>query len=129
MLSFHASFLKTLIRLIRNYINNIRYYISLDYVINTEQTQRDRLLSSFRHKAKSPLWFSLLTTQRKTIRKIERLILFQNIFYVRENLKFKKSRRPKIKKSENRKSKTQLLDSKFETFQILRINNEEFMRC
>jgi hypothetical protein len=56
---------------------------------------------------------------------IERPVHFQNIFYIRENfenLKFKKSRRPKIKKSKNQNSKTQLLDSKFETFQILRIN-------
>ena len=44
-----------------------------------------------------------------------------------ENLKFKKLRRPKIKKSENQNSKTQLLDSKFEPFQILRINNEEIL--
>ena len=41
------------------------------------------------------------------------------------NLKFKKSRRPKIKKSENQNSKTYLLDSKFEIFQMLRINNKE----
>eukprot|EP00957_Ditylum_brightwellii_P190362 14491289-Ditylum_brightwellii.AAC.1 len=35
----------------------------------TEQTQRDRFFSSFRLKAKSLLWFSLLMTQRKTIQK------------------------------------------------------------